>query len=229
MPTITLTGRGPNTMSTAMLTEVERALDAAGDAPLLVTGAGAGSAFSAGLDLDALATLDADGVGELLRAMERVTHRLFLHPAPTVAFVNGHAIAGGCLVAQCCDVRIGVRDPKLRVGMTGVAIGLTYPPFVLDVFGTRLSPPNVEKVLLSAARFDVDEALALGLLDEVRDADGAKARAESVLAERAALPRASYAATKLAIRKPRIDASAPDRARFLAEVIPRWAAALVRR
>lgn len=225
MQTLTLRGRGPNTMSTAMLLEIERALDDAGDQPLLLTGAG--TAFSAGLDLDALATLDAGGVRDLLLAMERVTHRLFLHPAPTVALVNGHAVAGGCLVAQCCDVRIAVEDPKLRIGMTGVAIGLTYPPFVLDVFGARLTPPNVEKVLLSAARFDVDRALALGLLDEV--ASDAKVAAEAALAERAALPRASYAATKLAIRKPRIDASAPARARFLDEVIPRWTAALIHR
>ncbi len=227
MHTITLTGRGPNTMSIAMLDAIARALDEAKDEPVLVTGAG--TAFSAGLDLDALAALDANGVRDLLMAMERVTHRLFLHPAPTVALVNGHAIAGGCLVAQCCDVRIGVRDPKLRMGMTGVAIGLTYPPFVLDVFGARLSPPNVEKVLLSAARFDVDEALALGLLDEVAAPADAEARSKTILGERAALPRSSYASTKLSIRKPRIDASASDRARFLDEVIPRWTAALIRR
>lgn len=212
-------------MSIAMLGAFERALDDAGDAPLVVTGAG--SAFSAGLDLDALATLDASGVRELLLAMERVTLRLFLHPAPTVALVNGHAVAGGCLVAQCCDVRIAPRDPKLRIGMTGVAIGLTYPPFVLDVLGARLTTPAVETVLLSAARFDVEQALGLGLLDEV--ADDARARASAVLAERAALPAPSYAATKLALRKPRIDASADARARFVDEVIPRWTSALIRR
>lgn len=225
MRTITLSGRGPNTMSIAMLAEIERALDEAKDEPLLVTGAG--SAFSAGLDLDSLATLEPSGVRDLLVAMERVTHRLFLHSAPTVALVNGHAIAGGCLVAQCCDVRVAMRDPKLRIGMTGVAIGLTYPPFVFDVFGARLAAPNVEKVLLSAARFDVDEALALGLVDEVTS--DAAARASTLLAERAALPLASYASTKLALRKPRVDASAADRARFLDEVIPRWTAALLRR
>ena len=225
MRVITLAGRGPNTMSVAMLEDVERALDASHDAPVILTGAG--SAFSAGLDLDALATLDAGGVRALLMAMERVTHRLFLHPAPTVALVNGHAIAGGCLVAQCCDVRIAPRDPKLRIGMTGVAIGLTYPPFVFDVLGVRLTAPAVEKVLLSAARFDVEQALTLGLLDEISDEP--RARAEAVLEERAALPAQSYASTKLALRKPRIDASEEARARFLDEVIPRWTAALVRR
>jgi enoyl-CoA hydratase/carnithine racemase len=227
MHTITLSGRGPNTMSLAMLEAVDRALDEAGDAPLIVTGAG--TAFSAGLDLDALATLDASGVRDLLVAMERVTLRLFLHPAPTVALINGHAIAGGCLVAQCCDVRIAPRDSKLRIGMTGVAIGLTYPPFVLDVLGARLTAPNVERVLLSAAKFDVGEALGLGLIDAMVDPADAQRTAERLLAERVALPAASYAATKLALRKPRVDASVEARARFVEDVIPRWTAALLRR
>lgn len=227
MHTITLEGRGPNTMSVAMLERVERALDAAGEQPLVVTGAG--TAFSAGLDLDALATMDGGGVRDLLVLMERVTLRLFLHPAPTVALINGHAIAGGCLVSQTCDVRIAVQDPKLRIGMTGVAIGLTYPPFVLDVLGARLTAPAVERVLLSADRFDVEDAEHLGLVDETLEREAAVARAAHVLAARAALPRASYAATKLALRRPRIDASATARAAFLEEIVPRWTAALVRR
>jgi enoyl-CoA hydratase/carnithine racemase len=214
-------------MSLAMMEGVERALDDAKDQPLIVTGAG--TAFSSGLDLDALATLDANGVRDLLMAMERVTHRLFLHPAPTVAFVNGHAVAGGCLIAQCCDVRIAVREPKLRIGMTGVAIGLTYPPFVFDVLGTRLTSANVEKVLLSAARYDFDQALQLGLIDETVDPTEGMTRAQTVLEERAALPAASYASTKLALRKPRIDASAEARKRFVEEIVPSWTAALIRR
>ncbi len=227
MHRITLQGRGPNTMSLAMMESLERALDEAKDQPLLVTGAG--NAFSSGLDLDALAEMDATGVRDLLLAMERVTHRLFLHPAPTVAFVNGHAVAGGCLIAQCCDIRIAVREPKLRIGMTGVAIGLTYPPFVFDVLGARLSAANVERVLLSATRYDFDQALSLGLLDEAVAMGDGLARATTVLEERAALPAASYASTKLALRKPRIDASAEARKRFVEEIVPSWTAALIRR
>ncbi len=173
--------------------------------------------------------MDGGGVRDLLVLMERVTLRLFLHPAPTVALINGHAIAGGCLVSQTCDVRIAVQDPKLRIGMTGVAIGLTYPPFVLDVLGARLTAPAVERVLLSADRFDVEDAEHLGLVDETPlEREAAVARAAHVPPR--ALPwRASYAATKLALRRPRIDASATARAAFLEEIVPRWTAALVRR
>ncbi len=224
MREIVLRGRGPNTMSLAMLSALERELDAAGDAPLLVTGEG--SAFSAGLDLDELARADASHVAELLAAMERTTRKLFLHPAPTVALVNGHAIAGGCLLAQCCDHRVAPREPRIRIGMTGVAIGLVYPPFVMAVFRQRVPLASVERVLLSAARFSPDEALALGLLDELSDAP--RARAEAVIAERAALPSHAHAAAKRALRAPAMRAALADGEAFAREVLPSWTRTLAR-
>ena len=125
-------------MSLAMLEGLDRELDDAQGEPLLLTGAG--SAFSAGLDLDALATSDASQVKAMLEAMERCTRKLFLHPAPTVAAVNGHAVAGGCLLVQCCDLRVATDHASMRMGMTGVLLGLLYPPFVPAVFRATIPP-----------------------------------------------------------------------------------------
>lgn len=224
MHTIVLEGRGPNTMSVAMLDEVVRKLDDAGNDPVLLTGAG--DAFSSGLDLEALARADVSQVGELLDAMERATRRLFLHPAPIVAAVNGHAIAGGCLVVQCCDVRITVDDPKVRFGMTGVALGLVYPPFVPAVFRARVPVPHVETVLMGAARFDTREALRLGLVDEVVARDHLSSRAQEVLADRARLPRDAYASIKRALREPVYAGVAEAHARFRDETVPSWTHAI---
>lgn len=217
MKEIVLSGRGPNTLSTGMLERFVDDITSAGDEPLLLTGAG--KAFSSGLDLDELANVDARGLERLLVGMEKTTRALFHHPAPTVALVNGHAIAGGCLLTQCCDVRIAIDDPKTRIGMTGVALGLHYPPFVFEVFRHRV--PHAETVLLSAKRFSVHEALALGLLDQVVPAAHARAAAETALAERAALPRRAYAAAKLALRSPAPDAETASK-RFFAEILPSW-------
>lgn len=227
MHEITLQGRGPNTMSLAMLEELEHAIDAAGDAPLLVTGAG--DAFSAGLDLDALGTAEPTDVVRLLRAMDRVVKKLFFHPGPTAALVNGHAVAGGCLLVQCCDVRIGVNDPEIRIGMTGVAIGLVYPPFVTAIFRQRVPPPHLETVLLGAQRFDPARALALGVIDEALDRRAARPTAEVHLAQRGRLPRHAYAATKRALREPAFAAAAADHERFENEILPAWTSALIRR
>lgn len=226
MVVLTLRGRGPNTFSLSMLREVERELDAAGDEPLLVTGAG--EAFSAGLDLDELGTHEPAQVVELLSAMERVARRLFLHPAPTVALVNGHAVAGGCLVAQCCDWRVGVDDDAIRIGMTGVAIGLTYPPFVVNVFRQRVPAPHLENALLGAQRVDPKRALAAGLLDELAPKDDARKLAISRLEARAMLPRHAYAATKRALREPLFHQTADEERRFKEETVPEWTKRLMR-
>lgn len=224
---ITLQGRGPNTMSLAMLASVERAIDEAHEAPLLLTGAG--EAFSAGLDLDALRAADATDVARLLATMERVVRKLFLHPAPTLAMVNGHAVAGGCLVTQCCDLRIGVDDPAVRIGMTGVAIGLVYPPFVPAVFAARVPPPHLETVLMGAERVAPTEALRLGLLDEL--VPRARLREVSVerLEARARLPRHGYGATKRALREVAYAVADAQRARFEDEVLPAWTGKLTGR
>lgn len=227
MHTIVLEGRGPNTMSVAMLDRVVAQLDAAGDEPVLLTGAG--SAFSSGLDLEALARADATQVGALLDAIERAARRLFLHPAPVVAAINGHAIAGGCLVAQCADVRLVTDDPKCRLGMTGVVLGLVYPPFVPAIFRARVPVPHVETVLMGAERVGPSEALRLGLVDEVVPAAELTARATEVLAARAKLPRAAYAAIKRALREPAYAGVAEAHLRFRDEAVPSWTRAIVAR
>ncbi|MBX7195710.1 MAG: enoyl-CoA hydratase/isomerase family protein [Sandaracinaceae bacterium] len=224
MHTIVLEGRGPNTMSVAMLEGIVAKLDAAGDEPILLTGAG--EAFSSGLDLDALSRADASQVGDLLDAMERATRRLFLHPAPVIAAVNGHAIAGGCLVVQCADWRITVDDPKVRFGMTGVALGLVYPPFVPAVFRARVPAPHVETVLMGAGRVDAREALRLGLVDEVVERDHLAARAQEVLTERARLPRAAYASIKRALREPAYAGVAEAHDAFREHTVPSWTHAI---
>jgi enoyl-CoA hydratase len=225
MRDIILSGRGPNMLSLELLETLEQAIEDAKGEPLLVTGAG--EAFSSGLDLDALASVDGPGLMRLLGAMDRATRALFHYPAPTVALVNGHAVAGGCLLVQACDVRIAIEHQKTRIGMTGVAIGLVYPPFVHEVFRHRLSPAQAEHVLLSAERFHLGEALRLGLIDEILPAEAARPRALSVLEARGKLPRRSYAATKLTLRSP---PPSPELARreFEETVLPSWTSALVR-
>ena len=151
---------------------------------------------------------------------------LFLHPAPTVAWVNGHAVAGGCLVVQACDVRVAGDAPATRIGMTGVGIGLRYPPFVFDILRSRLRPEALEEVVTGARRYDVHGAAALGLLDEVVPADGARERAVRRLEERAELPRAAYAAAKRDLRRRWLTAEGEA---FLRAAVPSWAAAIRRR
>ena len=73
------------------------------------------SVFSAGVDLRALADGGAEYAGRFVAALSEAFLAVFDHPAPVVAAINGHAIAGGCVLAMCADVRL----------MSGGTIGLT--------------------------------------------------------------------------------------------------------
>lgn len=214
MREIVLRGRGPNTLTLESLRRFQGELDEAADEPVLIRGEG--SAFSAGLDLDALG----GDLVDLLEAMEEVACALFLHPAPTVACVNGHAIAGGCLLALACDHRVVADDEHLRMGMTALALGIVYPPLVLEVLRYRLPPSSLERVLLGADRFDPREALALGLVDELAADPLAVGRER--LKKLADYPRAAYAHTKRALRTSAVTIDEAERRLRLEEAARAW-------
>jgi enoyl-CoA hydratase/carnithine racemase len=215
---IVLEGAGRNALGTPVLTALRDALTAAGDEPVLLRGAG--GTFSAGLNLKELATLDEPAMERFLSLLEDTFEALYLHPAPVVALVEGHAIAGGTVLALCCDWRISTADERSRLGLNEVALGLQFPPKTWAIVNARLPPTTREQVLLGAGLHPPSEALRLGLLDEVTV--DAETRARAVLAALAAHPRRAYAATKRALRARVVALSEDARAAFVAEVVPRW-------
>jgi enoyl-CoA hydratase len=190
-----LDGPGKNSLSTAMMESILRRLDEAGDAPLLVSGKG--DALSAGLNLKEIAALDAPGMERFVRLVDEVMARLFEHPAPTVACVNGHAIAGGCVLLLCCDYRVSTDAPGARIGLNEVALGLVFPPKILRVVTHRVPPRSRYEVVLRSALYPPADALRLGLVDEL--AADARERAVARIEELSALPRAAYLASKRAL------------------------------
>ena len=207
-----------NATSTATLEALARDLAAAGDSPILLTGAG--NVFSAGLDLEEVANLDAARARRLLDALEGIVEKLFLHPAPTVALVNGHAIAGGCVLALCCDHRVAAADPRARIGLNEVAAGLAFPPKTLAMIRARLGGPRAESVILGARLHDPAGAREAGLVDEV--AEDARAVALARLEALSRHPREAYARAKHALRGGALALSDAERRAFEAEVLPRW-------
>jgi enoyl-CoA hydratase len=156
--------------------------------------------FSAGLDLKAVPGLDADGQ----RAMVDGINRLFLgwygFPRPVVCAVNGHAIAGGLILALCGDYRVGCGVGKL--GLTELRVGLPYPAAAMAVVRAELAPPAVRVLALRAELVEASDpaAVSLGLLDEVVAPEAVLERSLKVAAGLASLPRRAYAAVKRQLR-----------------------------
>jgi enoyl-CoA hydratase/carnithine racemase len=191
-------GPGKNALSLAVMEGLLARLREAAGRPVLLEGAG--DAFSAGLNLKELATLDRPGMEAFVRTLEALVSALYTSPGPTVAHVTGHAIAGGCILALCCDQRVARQDEGARLGLNEVAIGLTFPPAILRMVRERVPARHLATVLLGAGLHPPAEALRLGLVDEVAPAADSGALARARLTALAAHPADAYAATKAALR-----------------------------
>jgi enoyl-CoA hydratase len=161
---------------------------------------GTGSIFCAGLDLRRLLDGGRPYIAELLPALEDCVLELFACEKPVVAALNGHAIAGGCVLACGCDVRLlafawpGLRSPKL--GVPELKVGVPFPPAVLETVRYPLTPAAFQALALRGQLWDGEEALARGLVDELVLPAELLSRGLAVAAELGAFPAASFAHTK---------------------------------
>ena len=217
---LTLDAPGKNALGATLMRHIVEEVRRAAGRPLLVVGAG--DVFSAGLNLKEVASLDRAGMEEFLGLLDDVIDALYGHMAPTVACVNGHAIAGGCVIALCCDVRIVRNDPAVRIGLNEVALGLEFPPKILALARHRLPPHSIQRVVLEGGLYDPRTALSLGLVDEL--ATDVQASARACLARLAAHPRGAYEVTKRTLRAGALDLSDEQRRRFREELVPAWCA-----
>jgi enoyl-CoA hydratase/carnithine racemase len=218
MVEIRIAGPGKNALGTELIANLTAQIEAANGAPLLFTGEG--DAFSAGLNLKEVASLDADGMDAFLDRLETFFRLIWLYPGPTAAAVNGHAIAGGCIVAMCCDHSVATDNPKARIGLNEVGIGLRFPPGILNFVRATINPQHQSEVVLGAGLHSPVEALRLGLVAAV-DADPVEA-ARASLKARAKHPKEAYSTTKLDMRSGIMDATPAQKKSFKDEVVPFW-------
>ncbi len=219
---LVLEGPGKNALSTALMRDLQARLAAAGGAPVLLTGAG--DAFSAGLNLVEIAGFDALGMRAYLEVLEDTIRALYLYPGPLVAFVNGHAIAGGCIFTLCCDHRVCTQAPGIKVGLNELALGLRFPRSVLRLVQRRVAPQCLGEVVLGARLHGPADALRLGFVDELGGIELARER----LAGLAGHPAEVYAATKAELRAGVLVDDPQQRRAFMEEALPVWTSPALR-
>ncbi len=100
---------------------------------------GAGRAFSAGVDLRRVVDGGAEYVREFLPALSEALLSVFDCPRPVVAAINGHAIAGGCVLAAATDVRLMSAG---TIGLTELLVGVPFPVAALEIVRTRSARPS---------------------------------------------------------------------------------------
>jgi enoyl-CoA hydratase len=188
---LTLAHGKANVLDTEFFGALEGALAAAAsEAVKAVVLTGTGSIFSAGVDLYRVVNGGKAYLEIFLPALSLGLERLFTFSKPVVAAVNGHAIAGGCILACACDVRIGARGNG-RIGVPELRVGVPFPAAALEVVRFAVGEQKLPRLVFGGATYSPDEALALGLLDRVvepeslMDSAFSEARALSQLGARA--------------------------------------------
>jgi enoyl-CoA hydratase len=213
---------GGNAIGHDFIVALGRALDEAEASParsLVLTARG--NVFSVGLDVVAAYEYDRAAMGAYVDAFEGLFQRVFTFPKPTVAAVNGHAIAGGCILAMACDLRF-MQDGPGAIGVNEVAIGIPFPSAALEIARQALPPKAWVEAILEARRFTPREALALGLLHGIAE----DAAVLAVALERARrfddLPPRALARTKAELRAPVIAAIAARRGERRERFLDAW-------
>ena len=160
---------------------------------------GEGNAFSAGLDLKTVPTLDLAGQHRLIAALNDSFGTLYAWPKPLVAAVNGHAMAGGLVAALCADWRV-VADVSLKASLAEVRVGVKFPVTALQIALGELAPPTARRMVLFSEIVDVAGALSLGVFDESMPAASLLPQAIDRARRFAALPPQTFATTKHELR-----------------------------
>ncbi len=179
-----------------------------------------GPAFSAGLDLFRLLDGGPDYADQLLAALSEALLALFRYPLPVVAAVNGHAIAGGAVIACACDYRLAADGPA-RIGVSELAVGVPYPLSALEIV-RYATGAHAEEVIFTARTYSLPEAQARGFLHEVVPAQELMSRALSIAETLGQVPSAAYQATKQGLRGPLIDKVVREQPAFDAQIRRLW-------
>lgn len=100
-------------------------------------------------------------------AINRAQHDLARLPLPTLAFIDGDCVGGGCGLALACDMRIAT--PRARLGITPAKLGLVYPLHDVKLLADLVGPGQAKRMLYTGALLDAAEALRIGLVEAVAE------------------------------------------------------------
>ena len=182
---------------------------------------GQGSIFSAGVDL--VRAIDG-GPGyfeRFLPAMNRAFEVLFRFSKPLVAAVNGHAIAGGCVLACAADRRV-MAGGGARIGIPELLVGVPFPAIALETMRHACAPHRFEELVYSGATVTGQNAYEWGLIDEIVPEEQVLDRAGEIANSLARIRPSVFELSKSQVRMPALENYQALAARHEANVVALW-------
>jgi len=156
-----------NRFNPTMLDALDRALGEVerSEGPAAVVITGQGKFFSNGLDLEwMMANAEQGGPALVANGLQALYRRLVTFPVATVAAINGHAFAGGAMLALACDQRV-MRTERGFFCLPEVDINIPFTPGMAKLVQAKLTPSAAYEAMLTGRRFSAEEAHAAGFID----------------------------------------------------------------
>jgi enoyl-CoA hydratase len=177
--------------------------------------------FCAGVDLFTVLEKGRPYLEAFLPTLDRLFLRLLTFPKPIVAAVNGHAIAGGCIILMCCDYRVMTCGPG-KVGLSELTVGVPFPTVPFEIARAALPPRAVRQAIYAGRLYSAEETLELGLVDELVDQDQCLSRALASAELLANLPVETFQITKRQMTQSTLDRIAAHRSSNDANIWSVW-------
>lgn len=160
--------------------------------------------FSAGLDILEMYDPKEERVFEFWRSLQNFWMRLYLSRLATAAAINGNSPAGGCLIALSCDYRV-MASGNYRIGLNETLLGIVAPFWFMDSIKNVIGQRESERALQLGTLFTSDDALKIGLVDDVVPELSVVQHAKDEISKWLKVPAYARQLTKQALRKPTVD------------------------
>ena len=203
LATITMRRGKVNAFNESMIEEISNCfadLETDGSVRAIIFG-GTGKFFSFGFDIPGFLSYSKDEFIRYLTKFTGLYTRIFLYPKPVVAALNGHTIAGGCMLALACDHRV-MASGKARISLNEITFGSSVFAGSVEMLRWLVGERSAESILLTGGMYSAEEARHLGLVDEVADDIHLLERAGKAADDLARNDPAAFKSIKWLLRKP---------------------------
>jgi 3,2-trans-enoyl-CoA isomerase len=220
---ITLDRGKSNALNREMITELSDILTNISSDPNIagVIIAGKEPFFSAGLDLIELYNYNEEEAESFWHLFLNFIANITSFKKPLVAAINGHSPAGGCVIALACDYRV-MAEGKYIIGLNEVPVGIIVPNSIFNLYAFWIGSANASRSLLEGKLFSPDEALKIGLVDELVNPASILTAAERKIRKYMGMERNTWEQSKLSIRKDLIASTSADQSEALAVMLKQW-------
>ena len=177
--------------------------------------------FSAGLDLIELYDYNEEEAKSFWHLFLNFTAKITAFKKPMVAAINGHSPAGGCVIALACDARV-MAEGKYIIGLNEVPVGIIVPNCIFSLYSFWLGQANASRSLLEGKLFNPEEALAVGLVDELVKPESILTAAERRVRKYMAFDSTTWSQSKVNIRRELIAITSADQSADLDVMLKQW-------